>query len=299
MRWFRIAIVSPTEQPRGGPSKARNTAIAAARGDLLAFLDGDDLWAPMFLASQLAILDREPDAVLVWADSQPFGAGAGSATLMTSEPPSGECDAAALLTARCVVFTSTAVARRRAVVEAGGFDETLHRCEDFDLWLRLSLRGRVLYNRESWPPAAATNQSATGACVCDCQYGSGSSSSRSAWKAPHEETDAGACGASPKGIGCSPPRCSRAQQGARRHCRCPASSSQHMRLLAVAPSVAVACSMAAGAWAQLSWTGAARVQTPRRASAAQMARGSGPSWSTREGASTDSKLHAKGRPQAV
>jgi hypothetical protein len=52
------------------------------------------------------------------------------------------------LTARCVVFTSTAVARRRAVVEAGSFDETLHRCEDFDLWLRLALRGRVLYNRE-------------------------------------------------------------------------------------------------------------------------------------------------------
>jgi glycosyltransferase involved in cell wall biosynthesis len=44
-----------------------------------------------------------------------------------------ECDVTALLTARCVVITRPWLARRRAVVEAGGFDETLHRCEDFDL----------------------------------------------------------------------------------------------------------------------------------------------------------------------
>jgi glycosyltransferase involved in cell wall biosynthesis len=138
------------EQRQGGPSKARNTAIAAARGDVLAFLDGDDLWDPAFLASQLAILEQEPAAVLAWADSQPFDTatgGAGIPTLMASEPPSGDCDVAALLTGRCVVFTSTTVARRQAVVDAGGFDETLMRCEDFDLWLKLATRGRLLYNR--------------------------------------------------------------------------------------------------------------------------------------------------------
>jgi len=135
------------EQPQGGPSKARNTAIAAARGELLAFLDGDDLWAPAFLASLLATLEQ-PDTVLAWADSRPFGPGAATASLMTTAPPAGECDVAALLTARCVVITSTAVARRRDVVEAGGFDETLHRCEDFDLWLRLATRGRLRYTRE-------------------------------------------------------------------------------------------------------------------------------------------------------
>ena len=136
------------EQPQGGPSKARNTAIAAARGEFLAFLDGDDLWAPEFLAAQLATLVREPDVVLVWADSQPFGAGADGASLMAGAPPAGDCDLAALLTAGCVVITSTVVARRQAVIEAGGFDESLHRCEDFDLWLRLALRGRLRYTRQ-------------------------------------------------------------------------------------------------------------------------------------------------------
>jgi glycosyltransferase involved in cell wall biosynthesis len=136
------------EQENGGPSRARNRAIAAARGTWLAFLDGDDLWAPTFLDSQLRRLEADPDAVLVWCDSQPFGGSGREPTLMTSEPPSGECDVAALLSGRCVVFTSTTVARRDAVLDAGGFDETLHRCEDFDLWLRLATRGRLLYSRE-------------------------------------------------------------------------------------------------------------------------------------------------------
>jgi hypothetical protein len=136
------------EQAQGGPSKARNTAIAAARGEALAFLDGDDLWAPSFLASLMAILEREPDVVLAWADSQPFGGAGHAPTLMTSEPPSDPCDLPALLIGRCVVFTSTTVARRQAVLDAGGFDEQFHRSEDFDLWLRLAMRGRLACTRE-------------------------------------------------------------------------------------------------------------------------------------------------------
>src|SRR5208282_4994312 len=37
---------------------------------------------------------------------------------------------------RCQIPISTVVARKAAIVKAGGFDESLPRCDDFDLWLR-------------------------------------------------------------------------------------------------------------------------------------------------------------------
>lgn len=134
------------EQPQGGAAKARNTAIGAASGEFLAFLDGDDLWAPTFLDEQLAILRAEPDVVLLWADSQPFGVGAGTATLMTMEPPAPECNLTAILLGRCVVVTSTALARRDAVLAVGGFDDALRLGEDYEMWLKLAAHGRLRYN---------------------------------------------------------------------------------------------------------------------------------------------------------
>jgi glycosyltransferase involved in cell wall biosynthesis len=142
---YRNRIVYES-QPNRGVSAARNRAIAAARGETLAFLDGDDLWEPTFLDEQIAFLAAHPGAVLAWADSQPFGVSGDLPSLMAQEPPTGPCDHAALLTGRCVVFTSTTIARRADVVAAGGFDETLRRGEDFDLWLRLASRGRLVYN---------------------------------------------------------------------------------------------------------------------------------------------------------
>lgn len=134
------------EQPQGGAAKARNTAIAASSGEFIAFLDADDLWAPTFLDEQLAILAREPDVVLLWADSQPFGLGAGTATLMTMEPPAPLCNLTAVLLGRCVVVTSTAVARRHAILAVGAFDGGLMLGEDYELWLKLAAHGRLLYN---------------------------------------------------------------------------------------------------------------------------------------------------------
>ena len=55
------------EQANAGAAVARNAGIAAARGDLIAFLDSDDLWHPRKLEHQVAHALRHPEVGLVYA----------------------------------------------------------------------------------------------------------------------------------------------------------------------------------------------------------------------------------------
>jgi glycosyltransferase involved in cell wall biosynthesis len=59
------AGVRVLRQPRSGVAAARNAGVAAARGELLAFLDQDDEWRPSKLAHQVSTLREHPDVALV------------------------------------------------------------------------------------------------------------------------------------------------------------------------------------------------------------------------------------------
>jgi glycosyltransferase involved in cell wall biosynthesis len=137
------------KQRNTGPSGARNTAIRAARGDFVAFLDSDDQWLPEFLADQFRILDREPGIDLLYSNGVIFGKPPlAGRTLMSASPSSGRVTFERLVREECTVLTPCTVARRQAVIDAGLFDERFVRSEDFHLWLRMALRGaRIAYNR--------------------------------------------------------------------------------------------------------------------------------------------------------
>ena len=59
-------------QPNQGVAQARNTGVRTARGDLLAFLDGDDLWESEKLALQVAAACAYPDSGLIAVNGVQF-----------------------------------------------------------------------------------------------------------------------------------------------------------------------------------------------------------------------------------
>jgi glycosyltransferase involved in cell wall biosynthesis len=146
---FRSRIQFVVQANRGAAA-ARNAAIRASSGRLLAFLDADDRWMPDFLARQVALLESDRRCALVYCDALISGdTMLAGRRFMETAPSDGEVTLVSLIQQRCNIVLSTVVARRRPLVDAGLFDETLRRGQDFELWLRLSWRGAAMaYHRE-------------------------------------------------------------------------------------------------------------------------------------------------------
>jgi glycosyltransferase involved in cell wall biosynthesis len=119
-------------QENSGAAQARNTAIELARGELLAFLDGDDVWLPDFLASQTHFLEAN-DYEMVYCDALIFGdAPYENQTFMDGSPSNGEVTTISLLTTECNVITSGTVLKKSLLETSGLFDVELQRAQDFD-----------------------------------------------------------------------------------------------------------------------------------------------------------------------
>jgi glycosyltransferase involved in cell wall biosynthesis len=125
-------------QKNQGVSEARNHALRIVQSEFVAFLDSDDLWQPQFLEATVGRLRAHPDEALVYTDFISTRANGRPRRGHRKHPFGG--DVTEKLFASTFIHTSAVVARSAIIRDAGGFDGRLTHNEDYDLWLRLSLR---------------------------------------------------------------------------------------------------------------------------------------------------------------
>ncbi len=127
---FPVVVI---RQENSGPAVARNTAIEAASGDLIAFLDDDDIWLPEKTERQLAALETSPEVCLL---------GCAADTLV----PAGGAHFVDINEWRMLVrnwfLTPGVIARRSVLIDCGGFPARMQHCEDYALWLKIASRYR-------------------------------------------------------------------------------------------------------------------------------------------------------------
>ncbi len=127
------------DTPRGVAS-ARNRGAANARGEWLAFVDDDDLWAPDKLARQL----YEAQTVgRHWAYTGCVSIGE-RGQILAGRPPLGPDQVVAALPRYNAIpgGGSNVVVRLTTWQQAGQFDTRLRGCEDWEMWIRLAKHGR-------------------------------------------------------------------------------------------------------------------------------------------------------------
>lgn len=134
----RIRVLAATGD---GIVDALNQALAAARGDLLARMDADDIAEPGRLARQAAEMEARPELVLLGTGATEINA-RGSA-VGTISPETDPARLVELLRKRSPFLHPTVVMRRGAVEAAGGYRRPFALAEDYDLWIRLAREGVV------------------------------------------------------------------------------------------------------------------------------------------------------------
>jgi glycosyltransferase involved in cell wall biosynthesis/GT2 family glycosyltransferase len=143
----RLRVV---RQPNQTLRVARPAAAAHARGEFIAFLDHDDVWLPRKLERQIEAAGRAPDAALVFSDCLLVDSAGRPTGSLSEQFDFAAIDLAAarahleLLRRGNFVAYSTAMVRASVFRDAGGFNHSFQYVSDYDLWLRLARRHRLL-----------------------------------------------------------------------------------------------------------------------------------------------------------
>lgn len=142
-----LEVLDTIDEPRmkvfsyenGGLPEARNRGIDRAQGELITFIDADDLWTPDKLELQVAALQNHPEAGLAYSWT----------SFMDSEGKNFSPDYPVefegeiypqLLVGNFITSGSNVMLRKAAIESVGNFDPNLKSIEDWEYWLRVAAK---------------------------------------------------------------------------------------------------------------------------------------------------------------
>lgn len=157
----KLGVKVVEERRRQGTSAARNAGIRESRYEWLAMLDGDDIWHPQKIASQMKVIDKYPQAGLIVSDFQRVAAKTGGSlgmNLFDDVPRNfGGCvldgttayfsKVTAQIFGSYFLLPSTAVYHRRILDEVGFYDENII-MEDVEYFARVLKDNSLFWVRE-------------------------------------------------------------------------------------------------------------------------------------------------------
>jgi len=129
-------------EPDNGQAAAINKGFRLASGEVLAWLNSDDLYEPQAISAAVAYLQAHPDTAMVYGDATHVDA---------EDVEIGPCayvgpfDLDRLVHESDYIVQPAAFFRRSAFEAVGGLDESLHWGMDYDLWLKIARRFPIAY----------------------------------------------------------------------------------------------------------------------------------------------------------
>lgn len=131
----------PTNQ---GHATARQTALMAAKNELVAVMDADDISVPNRFEKQLKAFEEHPEVSVVGGLINEF-IGTPENVVGTRIVPEQDAEIKAYLKSRCPMNLVTVMMRKSHLQAVGGYIDWY--CEeDYYLWIRLALAGYKFYN---------------------------------------------------------------------------------------------------------------------------------------------------------
>lgn len=123
-----------------GACHSRNKGMELASGEYIAFLDDDDEWLPEKLEKQRKKM--LPGVSLVYSDYEVKADHINVKHAADREFPRGDV-LQSLLASNFIGGSSVPLLRAETLKACGGFDITFPSCQDYDVWVRMAMRGKV------------------------------------------------------------------------------------------------------------------------------------------------------------